>query len=158
MIPMARRNGPAPSPWDEFAVLRREMNDLLGSVAPARAARPWAPPVSVREDNDAIHVELELPGVDPDEVDITLEERTLTIAGEKRAEQQREQDSYRLVERWFGRFERTFTLGRDVDAEHVQATYDRGVLTVRLPRLEESKPRRIRVGVGEGRQIESASA
>lgn len=162
MIP-TRRNGLTTfQPWNDLFSLRREMTDLLENLTPTpgNGSLMWAPPVSVREDAENVYVEVELPGVDPESVDIAMEDRVLTISGEKRAEQRDEQDSWHLIERRFGRFERSFTMGRAVDANQVEASYDLGVLTIRLPKPEEAKPRRIRISAhhAEGREIGAAQS
>jgi HSP20 family protein len=117
----------------------------------------WQPSINVREDQDAFHIEAELPGVNPDDVDISLEDRVLTISGEKRSDTSREEESYHVAERSYGRFERSFTLARSVDPDAIEARYDRGVLLVTIPKPEEQKPRRIQIRADAGqRPVESA--
>jgi HSP20 family protein len=151
MIPMTRREM-GMTGWNDPLRLRREMNDLLDNFGWRGSGENaiWAPPVNVREDASNVYVELEVPGVDPDAVEISVEDRLLRIAGEKRAATQSETANYHVMERRYGRFERIFTLGRAVDPDTIEATYDAGVLTIRMPKPEESKPRRIRVNAGNG--------
>jgi HSP20 family protein len=161
MIPTMRRDGAAVGGWGDAMRLRRDMNDLLDSFGWRGTGENaiWAPPVNVREDGSSVYVEMEVPGVDPDAVEISIEDRLLRIAGEKRQEVERESETFHVLERRYGRFERSFTLGRAVDPEAIEASYDAGVLTVRLPKPEEARPRRIQVkagagnGGGAGRQI-----
>ncbi|HXY67912.1 MAG TPA: Hsp20/alpha crystallin family protein [Gemmatimonadales bacterium] len=105
------------------------------------------PPVDVSEDRDAVQIVAELPGVKPEDVKISLENDLLTIRGEKHQTADEKADRAHRDERTYGAFVRTFTVPSTVDAEHVQATYDLGVLTVRLPKLERAKPRQIEVKV-----------
>ena len=154
MLPTLRRNGWAYSPLTDFNSLRREMDQLMDSWTGARVPRGgsllWTPSINVREDADAFHIEAELPGVNPDDVEISLEDRVLTIAGEKRSQEVREGESFHVAERSYGRFERSFTLGRTVDADGIEARFDRGVLHVSIPKPEEQKPRRIQIRAEAG--------
>ena len=103
--------------------------------------------VDIREDADHLYVEADLPGFKKDEVDITLENQTLTIAAERRLEQKDNNESgYLLNERRYSRFLRSFTLPPTVDEKSVQAKLENGVLTVTLNKREETKPRKITVG------------
>jgi HSP20 family protein len=107
----------------------------------------WVPPVDVFEDKDAVQIMAELPGVKPEDVKISLENNVLTLRGEKRQAAEEKTDHVHRYERYYGVFERSFTVPSTVDAEHIKASYDLGVLTVRLPKLEKAKPRQIEVKV-----------
>ena len=107
----------------------------------------WIPPVDVFEDKDAVRIVAELPGVKPEDVRISLENNVLTVRGEKRQAAEEKTDQVHRYERYYGVFERSFTVPSTVDAEHIKAGYDLGVLTVRLPKLERAKPRQIEVKV-----------
>ena len=107
----------------------------------------WMPPVDVLEDKDAVQISVELPGVKADDVRISLENNALTIRGEKRQTAEEKTEHVHRYERSYGVFERSFTVPSTVDADHIQATYDLGVLTVRLPKVEKAKPRQIAVKV-----------
>jgi len=107
----------------------------------------WIPPVDVLEDKDAVQITAELPGVKPEDVKISLENNLLTIRGEKRQVAEEKSDRVHRYERSYGVFERSFMVPTTVDADHIQATYDVGVLTVRLPKVEKAKPRQITVKV-----------
>lgn len=124
----------------EFDVLNRYFNGGQGNGA--RLA-PYG--VDIREDGDHLVVEAELPGFKKDEVDITLENQTLTISAEKKEEQEMKGE-YLLNERRYSRFLRSFTLPPTVDEKSVQAKLENGVLTVSLSKREETKPRKISVG------------
>lgn len=159
MLPLRRTTWV--SPWNDILTLRREMNDLIDGLGGTRAEPGqvvWAPSVNVHEDEERLTIEAELPGVNEQDVDVSLEDNLLTISGEKREEERREKENFHVLERRYGRFERSFAVGRNVDPSRVEATFRDGVLRVMLPKPEESRPRRIRIGVGEqGRQVESGS-
>jgi HSP20 family protein len=129
---------------------RREFDRLLDRYTANGLLSAWAPPVDVRETGDVIEVEVELPGLGSDDVDVRVENGVLTISGEKKSEVEegKEGSSYHLIERRYGRFERSFTLPRTVDAEKVEASFSNGVLSIRLPKAETAKPRRITVKAG----------
>jgi HSP20 family protein len=91
----------------------------------------------------------DLPGMSEEDVNIEVEERVLTISGERKAEQAESKDGYHRVERAFGSFARSLTLPEGVNAEAVSASFDRGVLEVRIPKPEQRKPRKISIGVGD---------
>jgi HSP20 family protein len=107
----------------------------------------WVPPVDVFEDTDAVRIVAELPGVKPEDVKISLENNVLTVRGEKRQAAEENTDRVHRYERYYGIFERSFSVPTTVDADHIKATYDLGVLTIRLPKVERAKPRQIEVKV-----------
>jgi HSP20 family protein len=108
-------------------------------------ARRWVPPVDLVEAEDHFVLRADLPGLSEGDVQIEVQDGTLTISGERKAEhEQRERGWYR-VERQFGRFSRSLTLPEGVDAGGIAAEFDRGVLTVRIPKPEERKPRRVEI-------------
>lgn len=115
-----------------------------GRQAPATAGA-FAPALDVEESDEHFTLHVELPGVDPDEVEITLEENVLTIAGERSFYADRTADGFRRVERSFGRFHRAVRLPDRVDADGVEATVRHGLLTITVPKAEEAKPRRIAI-------------
>ncbi len=139
------------SPWSDFTTLRREMDELFDSFLGRGAGVTsgelvWAPVCNVWEDNDALHVQAELPGLTKDESSVSVENGVLTIAGEKREERREgEKEAFHVYERRYGRFERSFTLPTNVDADHIRARYESGVLEVTLPKTEEAKPRKIQI-------------
>jgi HSP20 family protein len=105
----------------------------------------WMPPVDVFETNDSIVLKADLPDVNKDEVDISVQNNTLTIRGERKREKEiNERDFYRM-ERSYGSFARSFSLPPTVDAEKIEAAFTNGVLTLTLPKREESKPKQIKV-------------
>lgn len=112
----------------------------------------WLPPVDVTETQDHVRVSAELPGVRPEDVKIQLENNVLSIRGEKQQEQHTESARVQRFERSYGVFERTFAVPSTVDADKISATYEHGVLTVTLPKVERAKPRAITVEVKNGAQ------
>jgi HSP20 family protein len=151
LYPTLWRTSAAPSIWDEVSSARREMDRVFDRFfgQPAGTQAVWMPAVDVRESNDEIRVTAELPGLKSEDVTVTLENGVLSISGEKKQEVQegKEDGNYYLFERRYGRFERSFTLPRTVDADRIKARFEDGVLTVTLPKAENAKPRRVPVEV-----------
>src|ERR1700689_1921023 len=114
----------------------------------------FAPAVDVYEDEHNVTLKIEVPGVDEKDIDVNLENNTLTVHGDRKIEKEEKEENYRRVEREYGSFARTFTLPTTVDSEKVSATYDKGVLKVTLPKKAEAKPKQIKVNVG-GTKAES---
>jgi len=108
----------------------------------------FAPAVDVYEDEHKVTLKIEVPGVDEKDINVNLENNTLTVHGERKIEKEEKEENYRRVEREYGSFTRTFTLPTTVDSEKVSATYDKGVLKVTLPKKAEAKPKQIKVNVG----------
>lgn len=151
MLPITRRANGGWGPMGDMLNLRRDMENLLDTFGYGRGSESavvWAPPINVREDGEQVYVEAELPGVRPDDVEISVENGMLTISGEKHAEQEQKEASWHVVERRYGRFERSFTLARAVDVDNIKASFRDGVLRITMPKREEAKPRRIRVDAG----------
>lgn len=105
----------------------------------------WFAPTDVSEDSDAIQIGMELPGVEPDDVGLSLENNILTIRGEKRHQAEQPNERVHRFERTYGSFERTFVLPSTVDPEKIEARYENGVLLVTIPKAERAKPREIRL-------------
>src|SRR3954466_825081 len=142
-------------PLRELSTLQNEMNRLFSTAfdAPAPsngggAARRWLPAMHLVETDDHFVLRADLPGLSEADVNIEVEDRVLTISGERKAEHTENKDGYHRVERAFGSFSRSLTLPEGVDAESVSASFDRGVLEVQIPKPEERKPRKISIGVG----------
>jgi HSP20 family protein len=105
----------------------------------------WTPPTDVFEDKDAVKIVAEIPGVKPEDVKLSIENNLLTIRGEKRQMAEETTERVHRYERTYGSFERTFALPNSVDPDRVEASYDAGLLTVTLPKVERARPREIRV-------------
>ena len=105
----------------------------------------WVPAIDVRETEDAFVFTAELPGLNKEDVAITLEENVLTLSGERKFENEDTKNEFRRIERSFGRFTRSFTLPHEVSSEKVEAKYGDGLLTVTIPKTEKTKPRKIEI-------------
>ena len=140
-------------PVRELGSLQAEMNRLFNTVfdAPANGAgnggaRRWVPAMDLVETEDHFVLRADLPGMSEEDLKIELEDGVLPISGERRADHEERQEGFYRVERAFGSFSRSLTLPKGVDAEAVSASFDRGVLEVRIPKPEAAKPRRIEIG------------
>jgi len=107
----------------------------------------WTPAVDVAEHDNEYDVKVELPGVNKDDVKITMQDNILTIRGEKKQEKESKGSNYHRVERSYGSFQRSFTLPTSVKSEKIEASYNDGVLSIKLPKAEEAKPKQIDVKV-----------
>jgi HSP20 family protein len=143
-------------PLREFSTLQNEMNRLFNTVFDAptpgngnTTLRRWMPPMDLVETDEHFVLRADLPGLGEDDVKIEFEDGTLTISGERRAEHESKNEGYYRVERAFGTFSRSLTLPKGIDPEAVSASFDRGVLEVRIPKPEERKPRRIEIAGGQ---------
>ncbi|HSH14420.1 MAG TPA: Hsp20/alpha crystallin family protein [Verrucomicrobiae bacterium] len=142
---LTRYSNPQLNQWGAFEPLRRFQNDierLFNSDQPAE--RNWLPALEVNEDKDKFLVTVELPGVNTADVKVTLEDDVLAISGERKYVGTA-QSELRLSERYYGKFERSVRLPAPVQANHVTATGKDGVLTITLPKVEEARPREIKI-------------
>src|SRR6266853_4864854 len=141
-------------PFREFTPLQDRMNRLFRDTYgdgrdEALTTSNFAPPVDVYEDEHNITLKIEVPGIDEKDIDVRIENNTLTVHGERKFEKEEKEENYRRVERQYGSFTRTFNLPATVDAEKVQADYDKGVLKTTLPKKAEAKPKQIKVNIGQ---------
>lgn len=113
------------------------------------AARPWSPAVDISENENALLVSADIPGVKMEDIEIKLEHGTLTLSGSREFKKQEEKGGYHRIERSYGTFQRAFSLPDTVDTDKVEAAFDNGVLTITLPKKEVAKPRTIKVAVGK---------
>jgi HSP20 family protein len=136
------------NPFHEFSTLQDRVERLFGGALPTIQSSTWVPPVDIYEtDNHDLVITADLPDVTREEIEVTVEHNTLTVKGTRKAPTDVKEEQFRRVERRYGAFSRSFTLPETVDAGNVSAEHKNGVLTVRLPFREESKPRAIRVDV-----------
>lgn len=128
-------------------VFNQMLQDAWGNQPAAEgfSGKTWAPAVNIKESEDALEFGVELPGLTKENVEITVENQVLTIAGERKFEKEAKGESYHRLERSYGAFSRSFTLPTGVKTEKVDATFEHGVLTIRLPKQEETKPRKISI-------------
>jgi HSP20 family protein len=147
--------------WDPFQdalSLREAMSQLMEEsfVQPtaAQGGKKFVPALDLSETADGYLVEAALPGVKPEDVEITVENNVLTIKGEARQEVDEQKRNFHRVERRFGSFQRTIGLPTTVKADAIQASLTNGVLRLEIPKAEEVKPRKISVNVGQNKTIE----
>jgi len=115
----------------------------------------FAPPVDIYEDEHTISLKMEVPGIDEKEIDVRIENTTLTVHGERKFEKEEKEENFRRVERQYGGFTRSFTLPSSLDTAQVSANYDKGVLKIRLAKKAEAKPKQIKVNVGSEKTLEA---
>lgn len=129
--------------------LSRVMDDFFGAPSRLReedvSSTTWAPAADVRETDGSIFVYVDLPGLKKDDLSVSLESGVLTIQGERAFGARDAQDQYHRLERFYGKFSRSFRMPRNVDGGKVNATFADGVLTLELPKTEESRPRQIAI-------------
>ncbi len=145
--------------WEPFAELRdwspfgggfpklfdRFLREMDEDWPAARGRRGWFPALDVHEDDGQYAITVELPGAKKDDVTVEFSEGMLTIRGEKKSEREEKKEKRRFVERRYGTFSRSFTLPPDADADHIDASFKDGVLTLTIPKTEEAKPRTVAI-------------
>jgi HSP20 family protein len=154
--------------WDpirEIDTLQGEMNRLFSSFfdtptsrgGNGSAARRWLPAMDLVETGEHFVLKADLPGLTEADVNIEVENNVLTVSGERKTESEEKHEGFYRLERATGAFSRSLTLPEGIDADAVKATFDNGVLEVRIPTPVQAKPRRVQIGVGgaEPRTIES---
>ena len=152
------------SRWEPFGrttSLEDQVNRLFRDVFERNTEQSsltaWAPSVDIYESAHELVVKADLPEVDPQDVDIRVENNILTIRGERKFEKKVNEENYLRVERAYGSFARSFTLANTVNSEAIKADYQNGVLTLSIPKKEEAKPKQIRVHVGSPAVAASAA-
>ena len=146
-------------PYREFSSVQDRLNRLFNaSFNEARdeslATASFAPAVDVYEDEHSVTLKIEVPGIDEKDIDVRIENNTLTVHGERKFDKDEKEDNYRRIERQYGSFTRTFTLPNTVDTDSVSANYEKGVLKVKLAKKTEAKPKQIKVNVGSEKTLE----
>jgi HSP20 family protein len=135
-------------PFEELNRVRRQMDRIMESF-PDRPASPFSagvfPAINLTEDEDNFYLRAELPGVKSEDVDIQATPRNLTLSGERRLDPQDESARYHRREREAGKFSRAFAMPREIDPGRVEARLSSGILTVRVPKAEAAKPRKIQI-------------
>ena len=138
-------------PLPQLHQLRDEVNRWLEFPLAAQNRSPffnvWAPLLDISQDRENVYVRVEIPGMKKEEIEVSLHERTLTIAGERKANEKYSEDEVHRSERFFGRFQRSIMLPSPVASDKVRAGYTDGILTITLPKAEEAKPKQIEVRV-----------
>jgi HSP20 family protein len=135
---------------DPFNGLRLFEDAVTRLMSEPRANRPWSPAVDIFESEDALTLKADLPDVRIEDIDIRVEQQTLTIRGHRKFEKEESVKGYHRIERSYGEFVRSFAVPPTVDTEKVQADYRNGVLTITLPKKEAAKPRQVKVAIQDG--------
>jgi len=135
------------SPWQELEGMQRTLSRLLdeGGMSTSSEFGTWMPAVDIRETDDALLVYAELPGIDKKDIHVDVHDGVLTISGERKYEKDVKEENVHRTERAYGRFSRSFSLPRTVDADKVDARLKDGVLEIRLPKTESAKPKAIEI-------------
>ncbi len=150
--------------WDplrDLATMQNRINRFVReSYSPegpeeALTTTSFAPPVDIYEDEHTVAVKMEVPGIDEKDIDVRIENNTLTVHGERKIEKEEKEENFRRVERQYGSFTRSFTLPSSVDTGQVSAYYDKGVLKISLAKKAEAKPKQIKVNVGTEKVLEA---
>ena len=140
-------------PFRELATLQNRVNTLFQDYNRGQdeltTTSSFVPAVDVYEDEHKVTLKLEIPGINQEDVDIRLENNTLTVRGERKFEKEEKEENFHRIERSYGRFTRSFTLPSSVDPENVNAEFENGVLKVAIPKREEWKSRQIKIGAGK---------
>ena len=139
--------------WNPYTELERTVNGLFDGPFGLRPiwddrngeSVVWQPPVNVYEDKDHLTIEAQLPGIDLNDVDLSVKEQTLQLRGERKAESERAKDGYHLREAHYGTFSRSFSLPSTVKPDEAKASYEKGVLKIEIPKQEKAKLRTIEI-------------
>lgn len=138
-------------PWNALQQLQREMNTLFDNRLPGEGENSnvvtsdWAPAVDIKEEDDRFLVLADIPGVDPEDIEVNMENGVLSIKGERKSEHTEEKEGYKRIERVYGTFHRRFTLPESADPEGITAKSKHGSLEIVIPKRESVQPRRISV-------------
>jgi len=151
------------TPIHDVVTLQNRLSTMLQEFA-GQTAEPeigtatssFIPAVDIYEDAQKLAIKLEVPGIREEDLDIRLENQTLTVRGERKFEKEEKQENFHRIERRFGSFVRSFTLPNTVDTEKVQASYDSGVLSIEVTKRAEAQPKQIKVAIGK--QLEGKPA
>ncbi|HUJ80754.1 MAG TPA: Hsp20/alpha crystallin family protein [Candidatus Acidoferrales bacterium] len=140
--------------WEPFRnvnSLQEQFSRLFDTSFPGRSSESdlttWAPAVDIQETENELVLKADLPGIEEKDIDVRIENNTLTIRGERKFEKQVNEDNYLRVERSYGSFSRSFSLPNTINTEAIHAEYKNGVLTVQMPKRAESKPKQVKVNV-----------
>jgi len=142
--------------WDPFRdvmTLQNRMNslfrDFAGDGDSPMATASFVPAVDIYEDDKKVVLKLEVPGMEEKDLDVSVENNTLTVKGERKFEKEEKEENFHRIERRYGSFYRAFTLPQTVDTEHINASYNAGVLKLELAKKAEAQPKQIKVNVGK---------
>lgn len=144
---------PFRSPLQDVAVLQNRLNSIFNDFGRPDfgddlVSGSFIPAVDIYEDAQKLVLKLEVPGIKQDDLQIHIEDQTLTIKGERRFESDEKEENFHRIERRYGSFVRNFSLPQTVDSGNVTANYDAGVLSISLPKKAEAKPRQVKIAIG----------
>ncbi len=139
------------SPVDDLFDIQDNINKVFGNYLSARGGQAkvigWMPPVDITESENEFLIKADIPGMKKEDIKISLDDNTLTISGERKEEKEEKGKNFVKKEKAFGSFMRSFSLPHSVDAKGIKASYKEGVLSVNVPKSEESKPREIKIDI-----------
>jgi len=140
------------NPFRDLRTMQDQMNRLLDmawnrEIGEELREGVWQPLVDIYEDEHSVIIKAEVPDIDQKDIEVRIEENTLTLKGERKHSSDVKKENYHRVERYYGQFQRSFSLPHSINQEGVKATCDKGVLTVILPKREEAKPKQINVEI-----------
>ncbi len=145
-------------PFREVMALQNRVNNLFREMnegdSPLTTAS-FVPAVDIYEDSKKVVLKLEVPGIEEKDLDVRVENNTLTVKGERKFEKEEKEENFHRIERRYGSFFRSFTLPSTVDSEHINASYTNGVLKLELSKKPEAQPKQIKVNVGGQRKEEA---
>lgn len=138
-------------PFRELVSIQDELNRLFGrtfgetELTGPLAQGAWIPPMDLYETEEKVVAKMELPGIEPGEVEVSVEDHSLTVSGKRELSEEVEEEHYHRVERRYGSFSRTISLPQTADTERVEASFDKGVLTVEVSKVEKAKPKKVEI-------------
>ena len=131
-------------PFKELQDIERRIGAVLNTNRPVQKVESFTPAVNEKVDENGYHLEIDLPGVKKENIEISVNDGILTISGERKLERKEEKENYTRIESFFGRFERSFKLPADADADAIEAKYEDGVLKLYIPRRQKPEGKKIR--------------
>jgi len=141
-------------PFREFSTLQNQLNRVFQDFGRGNeellTSGTFVPAVDIYEDQHSLNLKLEVPGIEQKDLDIQLENNTLTVRGERKFEEEEKEENFHRIERRYGSFARSFTLPNTVETDNVQAVYENGILKIKLAKRAEAKPKQIKVTVASG--------
>lgn len=144
-------------PFQELATLQNRVNGIFQDYNRGQnelsTTSSFIPAVDVYEDDHKVVLKLEIPGVEEKDLDVQVENNTLTVRGERKFEKEEKEENFHRIERRYGTFSRSFTLPNTLDTDKVNASYENGVLRIELNKRAEAKPKQVKVNVGSGKTL-----
>ncbi|PYY18718.1 MAG: molecular chaperone [Acidobacteria bacterium] len=150
-------------PFRELNTLQNRVNSLFQNYGRSNqeeltTSGSFVPAVDVYDDEHKVILKLEVPGVKQEDLDVQVENQTLTVRGQRTFEKEEKEENFQRIERQYGSFSRSFTLPNTIDTQSVKADYENGILKIELAKREEAKPKQIKVNIGSKKAIEGVKA